>query len=381
MAIVADLGVLKEILKHFPKRCNYAFAYGSAVFAQSQTHEQPKPGKMIDLVFVVNDPVEWHTENLSMNKSHYSKLRYFGAKTIASTQERMACGVYYNPYCKVGDLGTKVKYGVISTSTLEEDLRNWTHLYVAGRLQKPVLSLKQPSLGLEDAIRKNHQTALRAVLLQEGIQMTKRKLYEGICELSYLGDTRMLFAENPRKIANIVEPLIKEFDHIYAPLVNATGYAHFTEKGVVIQDISPAARFKLLMTLPVPLQISLAKQHCRDPRFYDIEDIMAELSYLPDLRLHIRAAISEIVRAASIRQTLQGVLTAGVFKSILYAKDKLKKGVEGRRKAPVPSLPSPPPSDTDDKQSNVSQTIKTEVIRDNISKAEKGKDLQLPPPK
>ncbi|ODM94697.1 Phosphatidate cytidylyltransferase, mitochondrial, partial [Orchesella cincta] len=70
--IVADLGVLHKILKHFPKRCNYAFAYGSAVFLL--------PGKMIDLIFVANDPVEWHTENLGMNRSHYSKLKYFGQK-------------------------------------------------------------------------------------------------------------------------------------------------------------------------------------------------------------------------------------------------------------------------------------------------------------
>ncbi|ODM94698.1 Phosphatidate cytidylyltransferase, mitochondrial [Orchesella cincta] len=143
----------------------------------------------------------------------------------------MGSGVYFNPYCKVGDLGVKVKYGVISTSALEEDLRAWKHLYVAGRLHKPVLSLKRPSLALEDAIRKNHQTALRAVLLQEGIQMTKTKLYEGICELSYLGDTRMLFAEHPRKIANIVAPLINEFDKIYLPLLNATGLPILLRKG------------------------------------------------------------------------------------------------------------------------------------------------------
>ncbi|ODN01670.1 Phosphatidate cytidylyltransferase, mitochondrial [Orchesella cincta] len=343
MAIVAD-GALKEILRHFPiKQCSYVFAYGSAVFLQ----KDQTPGKMLDLVFVVDDPIKWHTENLTMNRNHYSGLRRFGPKAITRIQERMACGVYYNPYCNVDNL--TIKYGVISSASLEDDLRLWKHLYIAGRLHKPVLTLQSPTPALEEAMRKNHQTALRAVLLQEGIQMSKFDLYHGITELSYLGDTRMRFAENPKKTRNIVQPLINEFDRLYMPLVNETGIAKYTENGLVIQDTSPSVRFKLLMSLPNPLQISLAQQHCRDPRFFDIEEIMAELSYLPYLRLYIRTAISDVVRGASLLQTFQGILTAGVFKSIKYGLDKLKKRVQRKPSPPQELLPPPDVQQSEDK--------------------------------
>jgi hypothetical protein len=56
---------------------------------------------MVDLVFVVDEPESWHAENIQMNWGHYSGLKYLGARTISSIQERMASGVYYNPFVTV----------------------------------------------------------------------------------------------------------------------------------------------------------------------------------------------------------------------------------------------------------------------------------------
>lgn len=61
-------------------------------------------------------------------------------------------------------------------------------MYVAGRLHKPVLDLIPPATGsLRQAIHYNRESALRAVLLQEGTLISKFDLFHGVTELSYLG--------------------------------------------------------------------------------------------------------------------------------------------------------------------------------------------------
>ena len=55
---------------------------------------------MLDLVFAVDSPLEWHEENLKKNRHHYSFLRYLGSKGITSLQ-KLSAGVYYNTLVNV----------------------------------------------------------------------------------------------------------------------------------------------------------------------------------------------------------------------------------------------------------------------------------------
>ena len=52
-------------------------------------------GKMLDLVFAVDNPMTWHEENLERNRYHYSFLRHLGTKSVTSIQ-KLSAGVYYN---------------------------------------------------------------------------------------------------------------------------------------------------------------------------------------------------------------------------------------------------------------------------------------------
>jgi translocator assembly and maintenance protein 41 len=108
-------------------------------------------------IFVVEDSCDWHRRNLEKNPSHYTPLfplKHLPVKYMASITDNFGAGVWFNVDVAVSVKGRqrKIKYGIISTKTLLEDLRQWSSLYIAGRLHKPVLALTKNEQ-IEDAIR------------------------------------------------------------------------------------------------------------------------------------------------------------------------------------------------------------------------------------
>lgn len=142
----------------------FAFAYGSAVFRQASYADDQvrcagaRPERsyavqfknaMLDLIIAVDDPLEWHRENIVRNRSHYSFLASLGPAVVANVQENFGARIYYNPYVRLGNrvrrrdvaeshAAQDAKYGVISTAHLLQDLTHWDTLYVSGRMHKPV---------------------------------------------------------------------------------------------------------------------------------------------------------------------------------------------------------------------------------------------------
>ena len=115
---------------------SFAFGYGSGVLKQQQDIENSTNQNQIDLILVVNNSFKFHEENLKLNPSHYSCLRYFGPSIITRIQETRGARIYFNPYVKFHDDPiTLYKYGIISRKHLIRDLLDWETLYVAGRLQ------------------------------------------------------------------------------------------------------------------------------------------------------------------------------------------------------------------------------------------------------
>ena len=132
-----------QILSRFPlKHIKFAFAYGSGVFKQL---ENDRPDRnMIDFVFVVDDAIKFHMENLKVNSAHYSFLKHLGPYYLSRLQNDFGAACYYNTLVPVRmekEGSQLIKYGVISEEALIRDLFDWDYLYMSGRLQKPVIPI------------------------------------------------------------------------------------------------------------------------------------------------------------------------------------------------------------------------------------------------
>lgn len=268
---------LRGILGSFNAPVRYAFGYGSGVFQQSgYSKEDDKP--QIDLIFGVGHPDHFHSLNMRQNPHHYSSLRYFGSSFVSKFQE-IGAGVYFNPFAEIN--GHEVKYGVISMENLLKDLATWNTFYIAGRMQKPVKVLRNDlraqywnQLNLKAAAT----LAKYTVLQKNNGKFDELEFYKEIAGLSYLGDIRYdLGGEHPNKVNNIVAKNFENFQHYYRPIY----------KDVVLND-------SLYL-----------------PRGFTQENA--------------GALLQSRIGKSSVIQTLKGILTAGVTKSVKYAWAKKMK--------------------------------------------------------
>ncbi|ELU03060.1 hypothetical protein CAPTEDRAFT_92307 [Capitella teleta] len=322
---LATSGIFKQIMRHFPqKNKTFAFAYGSGVF-QQQGHND-KSANMLDFIFAVDDPQEWHKQNMARNPKHYSFLRYLGSHNVANIQQCYGAGVYFNTL--VPCEGRLIKYGVISTDALINDLLDWDTLYLSGRLHKPVLTLHRSSHSqLGSALISNLQSALHLSLLLLPDTFSEEELYTTITGLSYAGDFRMTVGEDKNKVRNIVKPNMPHFKGLYTPVIQQlTDHLHWNESRALFQQsVSAESRCYHLNLLPKMLVYGLVNKRNADGRNRDAEDILRGLASDSDCEDELKGALEDIVKESSWTQSVKGIFTAGFMKSVQYSASKLKK--------------------------------------------------------
>uniref|UniRef100_A0A914W844 Phosphatidate cytidylyltransferase, mitochondrial n=1 Tax=Plectus sambesii TaxID=2011161 RepID=A0A914W844_9BILA len=319
----ANVEEVKQLISCLPQETiDLAFAYGSG--AMPQTSSDLK-NNMVDFIVAVSDAEAFHRENLKRNRRHYSAIKYFGAIANANFQRKYAAHVFYNTLVKTEN-GREIKYGLIETGHLIADLLDWDYLYVSGRLHKPTLRLTEPkSMELESALDVNLKSAVHAALLLLPESFTLEQLFTKISSISYQGDFRSTVGEDRNKVAKIVKANMSRFDALYKPYLAANERVVVNGQRVE-QDGSTTAVYHHLNLLPSAVLWRLQESVNRRQMWNrDLEEVIFSLAHRRDYSTAVYSAINSIVRHSSRTQSVKNIVTAGVWKTTVYALRKLGK--------------------------------------------------------
>ncbi|KAJ3274921.1 Mitochondrial translocator assembly and maintenance protein 41 [Terramyces sp. JEL0728] len=327
---------LQGVINGFNAPIRYAVAYGSGAYEQ-RGYEKAKAGKdtMVDFIFGVTHAEHWHSLNLRQHPQHYSALKHFKEGTIAHVQEKYGARVYYNPDIIVN--GVRIKYGVVSMHHLLRDLEDWETLYLAGRLQKPVKILRDDAK-VKLASKQNLENAVRVALLMMPERFTEEDLFLKIAGLSYRGDFRMLFGENPHKVYNIVYAQIDAFHQKYVDIITDLPNVNYLPDGSLEQDMSIKLRGSLIQKLPKNFQTLLQHHYLwslskageksvnREEPFYS-----QSIAESPHISSCVSKTVRDIVGYPAITQSIKGIFTAGLSRTFTYSMEKINKKLTAKK--------------------------------------------------
>ena len=273
-----------------------AYGYGSGVFKQKGNDTK---NSMIDTILIVEDAKKWHKENKNKYPNDYSASAKILLGRINFERISGLTGITYQTNIAYAD--HRFKYGVISKNTFIAQMEEWNSFFLPGRFQKPVYPIHTTE-EIEASIDKNRRIALLISLLTlPENDRTLRGLFINLCSLSYLGDIRMLFVENPKKDTNIVDA---EF-----PLLLKI-YGEKNKFFTVLENEELAIDY---------LEILDELYRILPPNMYKY------LSNLATLQQSLLHHIQEMNRIESVTQPLVGIVTTGPVASFQYVKQKMAK--------------------------------------------------------
>lgn len=91
------------------------------------------------------------------------------------------------------------------------------------------------------------------------------------------------------------------------------------------QDSSSKVVLHHLNLLPKNVQQQLYMLHAKNGRSRDLDDVLLAISKSYDVSRNVQNAAANIVWSSSWSQSLKGIATAGIVKSVKYSSRKLKK--------------------------------------------------------
>lgn len=305
---------------------DFCCAYGSTLL-----HARPDATSMVDYILGVADPLQWHSENLERNPAHYSSwMARLGPDAIIRLSDCVGVGVYFNPFVEWRD--KRIKYGVVGMRDLAMDVLTWDRFYLSGRLQKPVHVLVD-NWDIRKVNTVNLKMATSASLLLLPAEFTEYDLYAQICSLSYMGDLRMLFAEDKDKVKKIVEGSFQSFQLMYRPLLQeyiSEGLlktSTYGQQKAFQQDCSVSAANELFSSLPWTIQRKMQRRFTSNGKEMPTLTIVSSKDMAATC---VRKALRHRVMVSSARQAVSGLLASGGVVAARYLGKKMSKAWKSR---------------------------------------------------
>ncbi|CAL9024750.1 unnamed protein product [Prunus brigantina] len=239
------------------------------------------------------------------------------------------------------------KYGVVRMHDLVQDILNWERFYLSGRLQKPVHVLLD-NLDIANVNSVHLRAAMSAALLLLPSKFTEEELYAKICSLSYMGDLRMLFAEDRNKVKKIVQGQFELFRPMYKPFIEEYETKELLGRSlsgntqpIVSQDGGLLAARSLVSSLPQMVRSQMGrklgeKKVLRDSgmNLYSsavaykekgrvIQEIV--IGSKDEAAICMQTILRRKVMVSSARQAVSGLLAAGGINAMRYLGAKMSK--------------------------------------------------------
>ncbi|KAK7319229.1 hypothetical protein RJT34_03947 [Clitoria ternatea] len=306
----------------------FACVYGSSLHPTN--HDKTT---MTDYILGVSDPKQWHSENLKLNKHHYASwmVHLGGERLITEVADKVGVGVHFNPFVTWN--GKLFKYGVVRMHDLLQDVQYWEKFYLCGRLQKPV-HIVVDNLDVKNINSFNLRAAVSAALLLLPSQFTEEDLYAKVCSLSYMGDVRMLFAEDKNKVKKIVAGQFDLFHSMYKPfleeyeakkLLRLSSTAN--DQIHVSQDCDLSVACSIVSALPPSIRSQMSLKQGEKTKFSETGKVIhdTKINSREEAANCLHRILRRRVMVSSARQAISGFLAVGGVHATRYLAKKVTK--------------------------------------------------------
>ncbi|CAI0393698.1 unnamed protein product [Linum tenue] len=317
---------LAGFLKTLPP-VQFCCVYGSTLHPNNSDKSS-----MVDYILGVADPLKWHSENLKLNRSHYASwmVHLGGAKLVTKVADGIGVGVHFNPFVTWND--KMLKYGVVRMHDLVEDILNWQRFYISGRLQKPVRVLLD-NLDVENLNATNLRTAIAAALLILPSKFNEEDLYSTICSLSYMGDLRMIFAEDKNKVKKIVQGQFNLFRSMYKPFIeeyeakDVLRVSSFGGQQANLSQVHLQCPTDLISGVGTKFQSASGLYSNPPHRPFCVGQVVREVvfSSREEAARSMQKVVRRTVIVSSLRQAVSGFVAAGGMNAGRYLANKVRK--------------------------------------------------------